>query len=427
MSMRVAVLVDLPREAAAGGHVKYWERIAQAAAKENLPVDLTIYFSGAGADELLSPRVRFRFLPPVFSTERLKFLPYVPAHTDIAPFHPRLAQELPHYDVIHTTDGFFAFARTAERVGGWNKIPLVTSFHTDTPAYAEFFTKATVQNLLGHKFGGWLDGFFRISAAERIRKEKRVKKHLRKCAAILAMRPEDIALAQSASAQDRVKPMRLGVDKDLFVPQADARAAIEREYAIEPGKFMVLFVGRVDAGKNMPILLQACIEAIAKGVELHLVVAGIGPMSDEVKAKLKDNVTLVGQIEARELSRLYAAAQCTAIASDIEIGGMIGLEALACGCPVLVSRQSGVAQLCADTKAMQKVESTVAAWAEALTVLACDAAKQKEMRDAALLFRQDRLAGWGEILNANFIPVWENVAREKNNVRQANSDSGRPS
>ena len=174
--------------------------------------------------------MRFRFLPPVFSTARLKFLPYVPAHTDLAPFHPRLAQELPRYDVIHTTDGFFAFARTAERVARWNNIPLVTSLHTDTPAYAELFTRQTVENLFGHKRGAWLDRVFRISARERASKEKRLQTHINNCAAILAMRPEDIHLAP-----DKMKPMRLGVDKNLFAPQAQARAEIERDYAIETG------------------------------------------------------------------------------------------------------------------------------------------------------------------------------------------------
>jgi len=411
--LRVAVLVDLPREAASGGHVKYWERIAQAAAKEDLPIDLTVYFSGAGADETLSPRVRFRFLPPVFSTQRLKFLPYVPAHTDLAPFHPRLAQELPRYDVIHTTDGFFAFARTAERIARWNGIPLANSFHTDTPAYAELFTKATLESLFGCRFGGWLDRFLKISSRQRAGKEKRHRAHLRNCAAVLAMRPEDMALARSVVAQDKIKPMRLGVDKDLFLPQTQARAEIEREYRIGAGKFVVLFVGRVDAGKNMPLLLQVCAEAIAKGVKLHLIVAGLGPMSDEVRVKLKGHVTLVGLVEPQKLARLYAAVDCLAIVSDIEIGGMIGLEALACGCPVLVSRQSGVAQLCGDTKAMQAVEGNAAAWVEALTDLAHDTIRQKEMRDAALMFRQDRLAGWADVLNTDFIPVWQNMAREK--------------
>ncbi|MDR3425723.1 MAG: glycosyltransferase [Alphaproteobacteria bacterium] len=409
--LRVAVLIDLPREAASGGHVKYWERVAQAAVKQNAPIDLTLYFSGAGADEILSPHVRLRFLPPVFSTARLKFLPYVPAHTDLAPFHPRLARELPQYDVLHATDGFFAFARTAERIAKRRKIPLATSFHTDTPAYAELFTRQTLTGLLGKKFGGWLDSVMKISKRERASKDKRLADHLRVCSAVLAMRPEDIALAQSVAGADKIKPMRLGVDKDIFMPRPDARGAIEEEYQIAQRKFLVLFVGRVDAGKNVPLLIEACVQVLEKGIPLHLAVVGQGPLCDAVKTKLGEHATLTGLLPAEKLAQFYAAADCLAMTSDIEIGGLIGVEALACGCPVLTSKQSGVAQLCGETAAMRQVESREAAWADALACLAQDRGEQTAMREAALDFRRDKLAGWDDVLKEDFMPVWQALTK----------------
>ncbi|MDP9128012.1 MAG: glycosyltransferase, partial [Pseudomonadota bacterium] len=151
--LRVAVLVDLRRSPQAGGHVKCWERLAAAAAQSDLPLDLTVYFSGPPSTERLGPHTRFRSLPPVFSTSTLKFLPYVPDHTDLAPYHRRLARELAQYDVIHTTDGFFAFSRTAERVSRVQGIPLVTSFHTDTPSYTRIFTRQTIEKVCGR---GWI-------------------------------------------------------------------------------------------------------------------------------------------------------------------------------------------------------------------------------------------------------------------------------
>src|ERR1700733_15090682 len=99
-SLRVAVLVDLLRSPQAGGHVKCWERLASST-PDNAPLDLTVYFSGRAPDEVLGPNKRFRHLPPVFSTANLKFIPYVPDHTDLAPHHPGLARELATYDVLH--------------------------------------------------------------------------------------------------------------------------------------------------------------------------------------------------------------------------------------------------------------------------------------------------------------------------------------
>jgi glycosyltransferase involved in cell wall biosynthesis len=409
---RIAALVDLPREAAAGGHVKYWERLARVCAKEGAPIDLTVYFSGTGADEILSPYVRFRFLPPVFSTARLKFLPYVPAHTDLAPFHPALARELPNYDCIHTTDGYFAFARTAERVAQQCGIPLVTSFHTDTPAYAELFTHEALLSLLGNKFGGWLDSFFKISVRERRSKEARMGAHMRACCAVMTMRSEDIAMGRENISSEKIRWMRKGVDKELFVPQSAARPEIEREYKVASEKFLVLFVGRVDVGKNMPVLLQACAKAIEKGVPLHLIVVGLGPMSDEVKAVLGEKATLTGLLSPEKLAKIYAAVDCLAIASNIEIGGLIAMEAIACGCPVLVSRVSGIAPLFGSPLAMKEVDDNASAWAESMASLAQDRAQQAAMRTAAMTFRNKKLAGWNDVLKEDFLPVWQSVMQK---------------
>lgn len=415
---RIAVLIDLPRGASSGGHVKYWERIAQAAVAKNAPIDLTLYFSGDIEEVALSPCVRLRCLPPVFSTAKLKFLPYVPAHTDIAPFHPRLAKELAGYDVIHATDGFFAFARTAERVSRKYGIPLSTSFHTDTPAYAELFTRKTLEKLLGKKTGLWADRVFEIAKRECAKKSQRLAAHLGACSAALALRKEDIALAGGIIGAAKVSPMRIGVDKEIFMPRPEARAEIEKEYGIAPGKFVVLFVGRVDEGKNAHVLAQACAAAISAAVPLHLVAAGQGPLVGQIKDMLGDNVTFVGVVPAEKLARLYAAADCLAVASDVEIGGMIGLEAQACGCPVLASAHAGI---CGCPAAIRLVET--GGWKKALADMAGDRTGLASMREEALAFRRDSMAGWDDILTEDFIPVWKTLAEAStNDVRQTHSD-----
>ena len=403
---RVAVLIDLPRGATAGGHVKYWERIAHVASLQPLPFDLTFFFSGKDAVESLSPHVQLRALPPVFSSERLKFLPYVPAHTDLASYHAQLADELASFDLIHTTDAYFAFARTAERVATWNNIPLTTSFHTDTPAYAELFTRHTLHHLLGQKFGDRVDNAFHIAEREHSKKERRLNMHLSRCAAALAMRDQDIARATAMIGPTNVTPMRLGVDKDLFTPQARHRGMIERDYGIEPRKIICLFVGRVDAGKNIDVLAQACANVLAQGANLHLIVAGTGPMSHEVKNLLRDNVSLAGQVAPAELARLYASSDVLAMASDIEIGGMIGLEAIACACPVLASRVSGVAAACGHPPAMIDVDNGIDNWTQALINIARDEAARRDLRAKALAWRTTKIVGWDIVLTQDFMPVW---------------------
>jgi hypothetical protein len=52
--LRVAALVDLPRSPLSGGHARGWERLVREAAKNDLPLELTVYFSGDNLTERLS-------------------------------------------------------------------------------------------------------------------------------------------------------------------------------------------------------------------------------------------------------------------------------------------------------------------------------------------------------------------------------------
>jgi|HubBroStandDraft_1064217.scaffolds.fasta_scaffold31790_2 glycosyltransferase involved in cell wall biosynthesis len=411
--IRVAALVDLPRTPQAGGHVKCWERLAEAAAGANLPLDLTVYFSGRRHTEKLSDRARLQHLSPLFSTAQLKFLPYVPDHTDLAPYHPRLARELPAFDVIHTTDAFFAFARTAESVSRRRGIPLTTSFHTDTPSYARIFTRQTIESLLG---GSWpakkLIDDWQAPERQGRRMDQRLAQHIRRCAFVAATRAEDHDLAASILGRNRVGNLRLGIDKQVFGPHRADRAGVEAEYGIPAGQLTVLFVGRLDVGKNIHTLVDAMVRLRAEGLPLHLVTAGVGPAEADIRAKLGSAATVAGFVAPDDLARLYASVDLVALASEVEIRSMVGMEALASGCPVLVSQKSGVAELFDFTPAMRVVESGVAAWTAALRDVAPNAVRRAGMRLAALAYAERHLASWREVLDEDLFALWREAAAE---------------
>jgi glycosyltransferase involved in cell wall biosynthesis len=411
--LRVAVLVDLLRSPQAGGHVKCWERLAEGAAAADLPLDLTVYFSGRADDEVLGPRTRFRHLPQVFSTANLAFLPYVPDHTDLAPWHPGLARALAGYDLIHTTDGFFAFARTAARVSHARGIPLVTSIHTDTPAYARIFTRNTIEKMFGT---GWLGrkmlDDWKWPERQQRAMERKLDAHLRQCRAALATRAEDQAIAEKMLGPARVHHMRRGVDKDMFGPHKRDRAGIERDYGIAAGRIVILFVGRVDIGKNIYTLLASCEKLIAEGHPLHLVVAGVGPAADDVKKRLGAHASTPGFVPPAELARLYASVDMLAVPSEVETASMVAVEAIASDCPAFIAKKSGVAALF-DTPAVVTVESGSAAWADAVRDFASDAAKRQALRDAANAHGRAHLSGWREVLAEDFYPVWRDAAKRE--------------
>ncbi|MFI4935876.1 MAG: glycosyltransferase, partial [Caulobacterales bacterium] len=336
--LRVAALVDLPRSPQAGGHVKCWERLAQAAAHADGELDLTVYFSGRRRTESLGDSARLIHLPPLFSTAQLKFLPYVPDHTDLAPYHPRLARELANYDVIHTTDAFFAFARTAEGISRRRNIPLVTSFHTDTPSYTRIFTRQTIQDRFGASWPARkLIDDWNVPERQGKRMDERLVQHIRRCDYVLATREEDHVLASAIVGRSRVGNLRLGIDKELFGRHRADRARLEADLKLPKGQILVLFVGRLDVGKNIYTLIEAIRRLRAEGLPLHLITAGVGPAADDIRAKLGPAATVAGFVDPKSLARLYASVDLVALTSEVEIRSMVAVEAMASGCPVLVS------------------------------------------------------------------------------------------
>ncbi|MCC5036638.1 glycosyltransferase [Streptomyces sp. WAC 00631] len=171
----VAVLVELEWNALAGGHLKCWERFAEAAARlgsgaggpegrgDGAPagagVDLTVYVLGDRERvEPLSPHVRFVVLRPVISSA-----PLAPAlgrtdASDLVPYHPALARLLPRHDVWHLTHTF-AFAATAVRMAhrerrNARRNPaagrphgLIGSVHTDVPALTAAYLRQLTDRL----------------------------------------------------------------------------------------------------------------------------------------------------------------------------------------------------------------------------------------------------------------------------------------
>jgi glycosyltransferase involved in cell wall biosynthesis len=421
--LRVAALIDLPRSSEAGGHVKCWERLATAAAASKLPLDLTVYFSGPTSMEALGPNTRIRHLPPVFSTAKLKFLPYVPDHTDLAPYHRQLARELTSYNVIHTTDGFFAFAKTAERISRAHGIPLVNSFHTDTPSYARIFTHQTIGKIFGGKIFGngrlarLMTESWKLPERQGRAMEEKLRRHLHQCRYALVTRAEDHNFAEDIVGRDGIRHLRLGVDKSVFGLHRRDRAGIEADYNIPPGHIAILFVGRVDIGKNIYTLTDAIAKLVAQGYPLHLIVAGRGPAMDDVRQRLGSRVSLPGFVEPDELARLYASVDMLALASEVEIRSMAGVEAMASGCPVLVSQKSGVAQLFNNTPAMLPIASGVDAWTAGLRTFSEDPALQRKMRIEATDYGNRHLASWQDVLAEDLFAVWRQAADQSRRTR----------
>jgi spore coat protein SA len=179
-----------------------------------------------------------------------------------------------------------------------------------------------------------------------------------------SMRKPDLILVNSSSLLRAVKrnfpsvskkltKVFLGTDLSRFCPPTSSqRRSIRRKYRLN-GKFVVLFVGRLIPRKGIPLLIKAIRLLRQKDVpNSHLAIAG-GTMRKGYKQELialaKANhvpVTFVGYIPHRQLHRTYWLGDCFVCPSQKhEAFGLVNVEAMASGLPVVVSNIGGISEI----------------------------------------------------------------------------------
>jgi glycosyltransferase involved in cell wall biosynthesis len=402
--LRVHVLIDLEWTPRSGGHIKCWERLAGAAATRG-DLDLTLHVAGdAPRVEAIAPQVRFAVHKPVFSTRAMPFLGHVPDYTDMASYHPQLAAALENADLIHTTDAFFNFAQTAEKVAAQNNIPFTHSVHTDTVSYTELFTRSMLEKKLG-SFGGVLNTVFKIPEQAAAGMRRKLARHQGRARAVLTSRAEDHAFAaQHAKA---AYAYRLGLDFDSFNPQRAARDKLAARYAIPENALLLAFAGRLDEGKNIYLLVDAVAEAQRRGEKLFLLAAGIGPAAGAIKEKLGAHAATPGFLPPEELAELYASADWLALPSQVETWSLAAAEALACGLPVMAAAESGVGRFIKEQGAgLLVTENSIAAWADTLAA-ARRLTEDKGLRARAFQAAKNHFPSWEQALGEDFVPIWK--------------------
>jgi len=156
---------------------------------------------------------------------------------------------------------------------------------------------------------------------------------------------------------EKISVIPCGVDPSLFSPRNSTQA---KAHLGLPDKRYILFVGRIDPVKGIDTLLRAM--KLVKGTpnalqDVHLLIIGgdldhteTATDSEINKLKrltgtlgIKDRVTFLGAQRQDQLPYFFAAADMCILPSRYESFGMVALEAMACGTPVIASEVGGLA------------------------------------------------------------------------------------
>lgn len=133
-----------------------------------------------------------------------------------------------------------------------------------------------------------------------------------------------------------------------FTPGARPEALARRLGVVDSP--VALFLGSLEARKNLKFLLDVWHEVVRVRAEARLIVAGEGPLLGELRAHaralgLENAVLLTGHVPAAEKVDYYRLADLLVFPSLMEGFGLVVAEAMSCGLPVLISNRGSLPEL----------------------------------------------------------------------------------
>lgn len=154
-----------------------------------------------------------------------------------------------------------------------------------------------------------------------------------------------LEVLRSYGVETPIEVIPTGMDAESFA-DADGEA-FRRKYQIPPDKAVLLYVGRLAFEKNIDFLLRMKTELLAMHSDALLIIAGEGPAEESLRQSvaqlnLQNTVMFLGNLDrATELRACYKAADIFVFASKSETQGLVLLEAMAQGTPVVAIAELG--------------------------------------------------------------------------------------
>ena len=327
------------------------------------------------------PGVRMQTLPAVLRLGNAPLLPHLLSVTG--------------FDVIHLHLPFIFGAELTWLNARWRGLPYVVTYHMDLCGlgYRKVLFTAYQSLLLAPM----------LRDAAKILPTTLDYARVSRLAPILTQHP------------DKVLAIPNGVDIQFFHPGVDSRG-LRHRYGLAEGDVMVLFVAALDKAhlfKGLEVLLRALAQLSADATKALIV--GEGEMKKSYmrlaqRLGLSERVIFCGRVPQEQLPNHYALADCLVLPSITmgEAFGIVLLEAMACGKPVIASNLPGVHSVVSDGKDGLLVRpGSVADLAEKLQTLLDDPQRRQEMGEQGRAKVETKYA-WPKII-PRLVEVYEEV------------------
>ncbi|NCN64713.1 MAG: glycosyltransferase family 4 protein [Candidatus Altiarchaeum hamiconexum] len=222
-------------------------------------------------------------------------------------------------DVVHI-HGLYSSAIFGISVAKKLKIPCIITYHTPTHLYTHYAT-----NLMSSYFSR--SSTKKISAVLQKGLMKWEKFVLKSCD-LITVPSNVIAGYLKEQGIENVKVISNGIDINLF--KEDTR---QRNFQKDKNKLCIGYCGRIGIEKHLEDLIF-----LAKKFDGEILIAGEGPAKKYYKQmanKISKNIKFLGRIPHEELPKFYSCLDFLVFPSVVETQGLVALEAMACGTPVI--------------------------------------------------------------------------------------------
>ena len=236
---------------------------------------------------------------------------------------PAIGEELEDFkpDLVHLVNpavlglGGLYYAKALD-------VPLVASYHTHLPKYLEHYNMGMLEGVL------W-----------------ELLKVAHNQAAINLCTSTAMQTELTDHGIERVEVWQRGVDTELFQPELANAEMRSRLSQGNPDSPLLLYVGRLSAEKEVD-RIKPVLESIPNA---RLALVGDGPYRKELEEHFAGTAThFVGYLTGRDLGEAFASADAFVFPSRTETLGLVLLEAMAAGCPVVAARSGGITDIVDD-------------------------------------------------------------------------------
>jgi glycosyltransferase involved in cell wall biosynthesis len=266
-------------------------------------------------------------------------------------------------DVIHTHHPFWMGGKGL-KLGYKYNLPTVFTYHTRLEKYAHYlpYFQLVFKNIISHEI---------------------IRRFSQKCDAIIAPTNTSKEYLENIGVSREKFILPTGVDFDNFIFSSNKDINYIKEKYKSNGEILLCSVSRLSQEKNIYFLLES-IKYIRNHVSIPFKCLIIGDGSERehiieyIKREgLENIIILIGAIPSEEIPKYNMASDIFIFSSLSETQGMVILEAMAGGCPVVAVRSSGIDDTIRDNFNGFKTKEEVCDWANKVILLMED----KNLRD----------------------------------------------